>query len=168
MIIRQADIEDALAIATIHVRSWQHAYRDLLPEDQLESLSVAEREQQWTRHLDPGNSTETVVIEEDGDIVGFASWGIIPDSQPVTAMLFSMYLDPAAMGKGYGSALMQAVEVDMIAAGALIGTLHVLRDNTPTRAFYERHGWQVVPDSEQTETFFAINVDTVVYHKHFL
>lgn len=168
MIIRQADIDDALAIATIHVRSWQHAYRELLPGDQLASLSIAEREQQWKRHLDPANPVETVVIEGNGEVMGFASWGIIPDSQPVTAMLFSMYLDPAAMGKGYGSALMQAVEVDMITAGAVVGSLHVLRDNTPARAFYERHGWVAVPDSDQTETFFAIDVDTVVYHKHFL
>ena len=168
MIIRQADIDDALAIATIHVRSWQHAYRDFLPGDQLASLSIAEREQQWKRHLDPANPVETVVIEGNGEVMGFASWAIIPDSQPVTAMLFSMYLDPAAMGKGYGSALMQAVEVDMIAAGSVVGSLHVLRDNTSTRAFYERHGWMAVPDSDQTETFFAIDVDTVVYHKHFL
>ena len=168
MIIRQADSEDALAIATIHVRSWQHAYRDLLPEDRLGSLSIAEREQQWIRNLDPANPTKTVVIEENDEIVGFASWGMVPDSQPPTAMLYSMYLDPSAMGKGYGSALMQAVEVDMIAAGALAGTLHVLRDNTPTRAFYEHHGWKVEPDSEQRETFFAIDVDTVVYSKHFL
>jgi ribosomal protein S18 acetylase RimI-like enzyme len=167
MIIRQADIEDALAIATIHVRSWQYAYRDLLPDHQLDSLSVPEREQQWLRNLDPANPVETVVIEEDGEVVGFASWGIIPKSQPVTAMLFSMYLDPSFMGKGYGSTLMQAVEVDMIAAGALEGTLHVLRENTPTRAFYERHGWQAVADSDQTETFFEIDVDTIVYRKAF-
>ncbi len=168
MIIRQADIDDALAIATIHVRSWQYAYRDFLPEDQLDSLSIPQREQQWLRNLDPANPVETVVIEEDGKVVGFASWGIIPDSQPVTAMLFSMYLDPGVMGKGYGSALMQAVEVDMIAAGALRGTLHVLRENTPTRTFYERHGWEAIPESDQTETFYDIDVNTVVYRKDFL
>lgn len=168
MIIRQADIDDALAIATIHVRSWQHAYRDLLPEHQLDALSIPEREQQWVHNLDPARSQKTVVIEEDGTIVGFASWDIVSRSHPVTAMLFSMYLDPGAMGKGYGSALMQAVEVDMIAAGATEGTLHVLRDNLATRAFYKNHGWQPVPDSEEQETFFAIDVNTIVYRKQFL
>lgn len=167
MIIRQAESDDALAIATIHVRSWQHAYRDFLPDHQLESLSIPQREQQWLRNLDPDNPAQTVVVEENGKVVGFASWAMLPDSQPPTAMLYSMYLDPSVMGRGYGSELMQAVEVDMIAAGATVGTLHVLAKNTPTREFYERHGWRAEPDSDQTETFFGIDVDTVAYFKSF-
>lgn len=167
MIIRQADTEDAPAIATIHVRSWQYAYRDLLPEDQLAALSIAEREQQWLRNLDADHHLNTVVIEHNEKVVGFASWGLIPDSHPATAMLYSMYLDPDAMGHGYGSELMQAVEVDMIAAGATNGTLHVLAENTPTRTFYERHHWHLEPGSDQTETFFGITVETVVYGKSF-
>lgn len=167
MIIRQAESDDALAIATIHVRSWQHAYRDLLPGNQLESLSIPQREQQWLRNLDPDNDVQTVVVEENGKVVGFASWALLPESQPPTAMLYSMYLDPSVMGRGYGSALMQAVEVDMIAAGATVGTLHVLAANTPTREFYEHHNWRAEPESDQTETFFGIDVDTVVYFKSF-
>jgi len=167
MIIRQAESDDAPAIASIHVRSWQHAYRDLLPGHQLDSLSIPRREQQWQSTLDPANPAQTVVVEENGKVVGFASWAILPDSQPVTAMLYSMYLDPSVMGKGYGTALMRAVEVDMIAAGATLGTLHVLVENTPTREFYERHNWRAEPDSQQTETFYGIDVDTVVYTKSF-
>jgi ribosomal protein S18 acetylase RimI-like enzyme len=167
MIIRQADIQDALAIATIHVRSWQYAYRDLLPGHQLDSLSIPEREQQWLSNLDPACPLETVVLEKNGKVVGFANWGLDPDSHPATAVLYSMYLDPSVMGKGYGSALMQAVEVDMIAAGATKGTLHVLAANTPTRKFYENHAWRLEPDSHLTENFFGIDVDTVVYSKSF-
>lgn len=165
MIIRQAAQHDVPAIATIHVRSWQHAYRDLLPADQLAALSIEDRVQQWQRQL--ASQMHTIVAEIDGDVVGFASWDTNPDSQPASAMLYSIYLAPAAMGKGTGSALLERVEHDMIAAGAIEGSLHVLADNTPTRAFYERHGWQVVPDSAQTEHFFGIDVHTVAYHKHF-
>lgn len=167
MIIRQAEIDDALAIATIHVRSWQYAYRDILPDAQLDALSIPDREKRWQHQLDPAHPVETEVVEKDDHVVGFASWGLIPDSHPVTAMLYSMYLDPSVMGIGYGSDLMQAVEVDMIAAGATLGTLHVLADNSPTRQFYERHGWQLEQESDQTETFFGIKVNTVVYRKSF-
>jgi hypothetical protein len=45
--IRKATPEDARAIAEVHVKSWRAAYRDLLPQDFLQGLSVDRREQQW-------------------------------------------------------------------------------------------------------------------------
>lgn len=168
MIIRQANPGDALAIATIHVGSWQHAYRDLLPVDRLAALSIPDREQQWHQQLDQASPMRTIVADIDGAVVGFASWNTIPNSEPVTAMLSSLYMAPAAMGHGIGSALLDQAERDMIAVGAALGTLHVLADNAPTRAFYERQGWSNVRESEQTEHFFGIDVRTVAYRKRFL
>jgi hypothetical protein len=49
--IRRATINDARAIAEVHVKSWQVAYRGLLPEDFLQNLSVERREEQWRRAL---------------------------------------------------------------------------------------------------------------------
>lgn len=168
MIIRQAEQTDALAIATIHVRSWQHAYRDLLPADQLAALSIPDRELQWHSQLAATSPQHTSVAEIDNAVVGFVSWGIIPESKPVTAMLYSIYMIPIAMGQGTGSALLGETEQGMIAGGAAIGTLNVLIKNTPTRAFYERHGWLLQSGSEQTEHFFGIDVRTVAYRKVFI
>ena len=168
MIIRQANPGDALAIATIHVRSWQHAYREILPVDRLAALSIPDREQQWLGDLDPQVPAVTIVAEVNNAVAGFASWNTIPNSEPVTAMLSSLYMAPAAMGHGIGSALLDQAERDMIAVGATLGTLHVLADNAPTRAFYERQGWSNVRGSEQTEHFFGIDVRTVAYRKRFL
>jgi hypothetical protein len=38
---------DCRAIAEVHVESWQHAYKDILPDTYLASLSVTEREEMW-------------------------------------------------------------------------------------------------------------------------
>jgi GNAT superfamily N-acetyltransferase len=38
---------DAKAIATVHVRSWQTAYRGLLPQDYLDDLDPARSQPQW-------------------------------------------------------------------------------------------------------------------------
>jgi hypothetical protein len=45
--IREATLEDARTIAEVHVKSWRAAYKQLLPQEFLQSLSVDRREQQW-------------------------------------------------------------------------------------------------------------------------
>lgn len=171
MIIRAADIGDAHAIATIHVRSWQHAYTEILPEDELENLSIEKRTEMWEERLQPASTpTRTLVVEVDNKIVGFARWGPNTDqgADPRSRMLYSLYVLPDYMGKGIGSELLLSVEADMIASGADFASLHVLRDNKPTRAFYKRQGWRLVPESEQTEHFFGMDVITVRYEKAFI
>lgn len=173
MIIRPADIDDAHAIGTIIVRSWQDAYDGILPADGLANLSIEERQQQWAGWLQAEASPmQTLVAEIDGRVVGFASWGPSTDedeaNDPTIQMLYSIYLLPDAKNKGIGSALLEAAEVEMIAAGAHIGSLHVLEQNTPTRAFYERHGWKLVENSARTEHYFGMDMVTVRYRKQFL
>lgn len=170
MIIRPADIDDAHDIGTIMVRSWQHAYTDILPQDGLANLSIEERTQQWAGWLQAETSPmQTLVAEIDGRVVGFASWGPSSDEEdaddPDIAMVYSIYLLPDSMSKGIGASLLRAVEVDMIASGAQVGTLHVLEQNTPTRRFYERHGWQLDDNSVRTEQYFGMDLTTVRYRK---
>ncbi len=45
--VRRAAPVDAAAIALVHVRAWQAAYRGLMPDDVLERLSVDERALRW-------------------------------------------------------------------------------------------------------------------------
>ena len=77
MEIREATVEDARAIAEVHTRSWQVAYRGLLEQHYLDSLSVDDGEKSWLERLeDPAG----VWIACDGPVVvGFASVGPSPD-----------------------------------------------------------------------------------------
>lgn len=171
MIIRPADIDDAHAIATIHVRSWQHTYTDILPEDGLQNLSIEQRTQQWAGWLqDESSPTQTLVAENDEIIEGFASWGPSPDddAEPGTVMLYSIYVKPTSTSGGIGSALLEAAEVDMIASGATLGTLRVLEENDLARKFYEKHGWQLEPESNLVEEFYGMEMTTVRYRKSFI
>lgn len=163
--IRTATPTDASAIATIHVRSWQHAYRELLPADKLAALSIEDRSQVFEQRLSDPDPMHYLVAEENDTVIGFAGWGPTNPPESAVRMLYSIYLAPDSMGKGTGSSLLVEVERGMIADGAETGTLHVLKDNQPTRRFYERHGWILVPDSDEDEHFFGITVHTVAYAK---
>ena len=43
MLLRPAEPVDAIAVAHVHVRSWQVAYRTLMPDDYLDQLRPEDR-----------------------------------------------------------------------------------------------------------------------------
>jgi hypothetical protein len=66
---------DAAQVARVHVRSWQVAYRGLLPDEYLDSLRAEDRAAQYTfALLGPDRPATTVALEGD-EIYGFATTG---------------------------------------------------------------------------------------------
>ena len=100
-----------MGIAIVHVRSWQAAYRGLVPQKYLDRLDVQQRYPVWERILSEAQwpRAGTFVAEDGGDVVGFAS--ICPsrddDARPTGAgELAALYLLPGSWGKGLGRELM--------------------------------------------------------------
>ena len=54
--VRDATVDDAHAIAEVHVASWRWAYRGQVPEAILDALSVEDREAMWRRSLSEGKA----------------------------------------------------------------------------------------------------------------
>jgi len=55
MNIREANIEDAKGIANVHVKAWQSAYKGIMPEEYLLSLSVKDKTELWLQTLSLSN-----------------------------------------------------------------------------------------------------------------
>jgi GNAT superfamily N-acetyltransferase len=142
--IRPATIDDARAIAEVHVASWRATYRGLLPDAYLDRLSVDEREAQRREVLrDPSGEWGTLVAEEDGRVIGFAAYGPSrdDDASPGTGEVPAIYLAPEVVGTGVGRDLFEQVNVALRDAGFTRATLWVLEVNERARRFYERAGW---------------------------
>jgi RimJ/RimL family protein N-acetyltransferase len=145
--IRPARLDDAEALATVHVRSWQAAYVGLIPQDYLVNLSVARRAEVWNRILAASEwpSSGTLVAELDGKVVAFVS--IFPardddsDSSKV-GEVGSIYAVREVWGRGIGRALMKAAISRLADAGYSSATLWVLDTNTRARRFYEAASWR--------------------------
>lgn len=145
LFVRRAEPQDAPAVARVHVASWRQAYRGLLPQEYLDSLSIETRTTTWAKAFSqsPDQTSTTLVGELDGQIVGFACVGPSrdDDTDRATGELWGLYLDPAHWGAGHGHTLhTEALDVAR-ASGAAVATLWVLTTNQRARHFYERHGW---------------------------
>ncbi|GBC86048.1 Mycothiol acetyltransferase [bacterium HR12] len=148
--IREGEPKDAEAIARIHVRSWQAAYRGQLSDDYLDGLSVADRLEQHRTALENAGPYRTWVAEEDGRVVGFAVTGPSQDADADerTGELYAVYLDPDRYGRGIGKLLCDHALADLRERGFRAATLWVLETNERARRFYEREGWR--PDGLST------------------
>src|SRR3954469_6739733 len=83
--IRRAGEADAPSIAAISVRGWQWAYRGLMPDAVLNSLSVERRTAGWRGYLaDQSALRRTRLAERDGRALGFADTGPSRDADAVT------------------------------------------------------------------------------------
>ncbi|ALO11983.1 GCN5-related N-acetyltransferase [Streptomyces venezuelae] len=165
--IREATPEDAAALAGVHVRSWQAAYRDLLPGPYLDSLDPEERAAVWHDRLTaPDRPTVLLATEADGRVVAFSCLRAWPGEEPeesgashasdgtdgtdgtdaldltTTAELAALYALPEAWGTGVGRSLLAASTEVLVTAGFRTAVLWVFADNTRGRRFYEAAGWR--------------------------
>lgn len=135
--IRRAAPEDAARVASVQIEAWQHAYREILADDFLDSLHLESRTRWWERFL--GDATMVHVSEADGEVVGFCTVG--PSDDAGWGEVFAIYVHPDRWGEGHGRRLIGAGEASLREAGFRRALLWVLEANYRARAFYERQDW---------------------------
>lgn len=106
MHVRTARPSDAPAMGALVVRAWQAAYRELMPDDYLDGLTVDDRADLWTRvltgELDPPRAV-FVAADHDGRIVGFVAVGGEMDVADATrGQVYALNVDPDRWGHGVG------------------------------------------------------------------
>jgi GNAT superfamily N-acetyltransferase len=163
MHIRPASPGDALAIETIRVLGWRSAYRHVFPPADLDALPI-DPERWRARLLVPPPGWSTIVCENDGKVIGFASTGPSRDEDEL-GELYAIYVDPGEWSTGAGRALLTAAEATLAAEyGSAL--LWVLEENPRARGFYERAGW--APDGvRKAEERLGVRAPEVRYRKDF-
>ncbi|TVY99672.1 GNAT family N-acetyltransferase [Trebonia kvetii] len=155
--VRPARVEDAGQIALVHVRSWQGAYRGLIPQAFLDGLDVAQRTRTWERALaETDNPRAGVLVADDGgSVVGFVGYfpSRDPDADPdLIGEIGAIYVLPGAWGGGSGRRLMEAALGRLAGAGFTQVTLWVLDSNDRARRFYEAGGWSADGAAKQDDS----------------
>ena len=136
-------MEDAAAIARVHVESWRSTYAGMLPEKMLLKLSSAEHESRWWRHvLGRFRRNHFVyVAESDVDgVIGFGSAGSSRDRElHHTGEVYALYVLDEYHGAGVGKGLFLALSERLGKERGPSMVVWVLSTN-PSRYFYETLG----------------------------
>jgi ribosomal protein S18 acetylase RimI-like enzyme len=147
-VLRPATPADAAAIAAVQIAATQAGYRGFVVDRYLDDLSISDYSHKWTDWL--GQGIACCLAEQDGQIVGFCSYGPVRTPIPgqtgriplYTAEIYALYVTPSAWGRGIAQALMQAVGGLLKNAGHRSLVLWVLKGNVRAIRFYEKQAGQ--------------------------
>ena len=146
--IRRGTVEDAVPLSQVAGALFRQTYEDELPADQLE-LYLSEdfnESRQRDELLDP--DVVTLLVERDGELVGFAQLRRRPlpseMQAPADCELWRIYLDRSCHGSGIGRSLLDEVGSVARSVAERGVWLAVWERNARAIAFYEKHGFEVV------------------------
>ncbi|MBN6038611.1 GNAT family N-acetyltransferase [Amycolatopsis sp. 195334CR] len=159
MPIRPAAAGDELGVATVHVRSWQAAYRGLLPDDFLDGLRPEDRAAQY--NFTSGRTRPIVAVDEDS-VRGFAAFGPSRDSDN-EGELYAIYVHPDHWGGGHGRALITEAR-RLLAQHYRSAILWVLIGNDQAHRFYLADGW-TEEKTTRTEQMFGATVNETRFRR---
>jgi RimJ/RimL family protein N-acetyltransferase len=166
-VIRAAKAEDAEALGAIHVDAWLAAYRGLMPDEYLDSLTAEQRAENWRTILErpPRAGVVRLVAQSeeprDGGVVGFVLAGPSESGEDV-GEIFALNVDPRVWGSGAGSALLAAGTSAL--TGLRRAILWVHPGNDRARNFYEDHGWRC-DEVNREEIVMGVDVAEIRYSK---
>ena len=143
--VRLARAADADEIGRIQVETWRAAYRGLMADEAIAEFDISARQRLWCEGLarTPRPGSATFVVEDGGEVVGFASVGAARDGEAEQeAELYAIYLHPSRWGRGIGRALLQRAEESMRSSGFREAVLWVLEGNERGERFYRAAGWE--------------------------
>lgn len=153
--IRIATLDDAHALAVMHIASWHETYTGILPDKILTSLSVDSRTAAWAKIMqEPVTERSTVIyiVEHQGTIIGFGSCGAqrtesLKD-KGYDGEISGIYVLREFQKSKIGTHLLRAMSSDLSSRRFKSAALWALRDNLRARRFYEHYGGKVITERE--------------------
>ena len=142
IVIRTAKPGDARAIAEIHVAAWRIAYRGLIADEVMQSISVGERRGFWKGVLSKPGGWKVDLAEDDDGAVAFCSYGPTRDEDSDgAAEIYALYVHPDKWRRKAGRTLCEHALREAALRGHGAMTLWVVKGNDQACRFYERLGF---------------------------
>lgn len=149
IIIRLAVFADAPDMANIHARSWEAAYKDIIPTEYIKGKNSA-RAARWERILSAENKTHYIILN-DNTAVGMMTIGA-PQYENVETKndigiddsfweLHNIYLHPDYYHRGIGTTALDFAMNKAREAGKTNMLLWVFEENKNAVKFYEKCGF---------------------------
>ena len=131
MIIRPVALADKPDWARLYA-----GYAAFYKVEQTEAM----RDTVWGWLMDPAHTTEGLVADQDGTVIGLAHYRAFarPLSASTGGFLDDLFVDPAARGSGAAEALLQALAAEGRNRGWTVIRWITAEDNYRARGLYDR------------------------------
>ncbi|WP_219211975.1 GNAT family N-acetyltransferase [Variovorax boronicumulans] len=145
-----ASLEDAAAVARIHVEAWRAAYEGIIPAPFLAAMSVSRREAAWRESIARG-APEVLVAKGAAGVVGWIAFGASrdADADAVQAEVHAIYLAPDHWAQGIGGLLWTEARRRLALQGFERVSLWVLAENARALRFYRAMGLTLDPTGQK-------------------
>lgn len=153
MLIREAKLEDAVAIARVHVNTWQTTYQGIIPESYIAKRSYQKRKERWTNMLSISTVEKAdywVYVVENNlkQIIALADGGLERNGDSIyQGELYAIYILEAYQRQGIGRKLIKKIAEKLSHSGLESMLVWVLADN-PACQFYQALGGQKIKQKQ--------------------
>jgi GNAT superfamily N-acetyltransferase len=145
--IRQARREDAADVAQVYIDSWHDTYPGVLPSALLRAMTPKGQTARWLNTIE-AQGREAVLVAETAQfgIVAMASLGPSRDCDlGFDGEVYTLYVDPAFIGRGIGRALLKA-SFRRLRADGMSSCVIWAHAKNHARFFYEAMGGRLVAE----------------------
>ena len=141
---RKAIPGDEQVLAYIQTESWKAAFVDILSPEELERCTNLEKAEQMYHNVLRRDGCNMAIEFVDGKPHCIAAWGKNRcDLGDAVGELICIHSLQNNWAKGYGSAMMEYVLVQLQQAQYESVILWVFEENSRARKFYEKHGFEL-------------------------
>ena len=161
---RPATLRDAKAIAQVHTTAALEAYRGLVPDDQLKSMSSVEKRQAYWREAIEFCEPQVQVAVDGDKIVGFVGFDRSrdPKTRSTVGEIWAIYVSPAHWNQGVGLALWDGARDGLKEEGCTQVTMWVLLGNARALQFAEHAaGFKREMPSLKTVDFGSVKLEEI-------
>jgi len=163
ILLRDALPADADAVARLHVRSWQTAYRGLIPDEFLDAMRPEERARRYTFGSRDPAAPQTIVALDGAQLVGFST--VVADREDArVGELSALHVDPTRWGQRVGLALIEAARGRLVASEFRAARLWLLVGNARAERFYTLDGWRS-DGTQRSEVVWGASVSELSFRR---
>jgi RimJ/RimL family protein N-acetyltransferase len=165
ILIRPAQVTDALAIGQIRIKAWQAAYTPFMPEHFLKALDPAAHiESLQVKLAAPSRDFYLAIADQQSQSLGFYALGKPRfESKEHSAELWALNVAPVAWRSGLGLKLMQdaTAKAKYFAYQRIL--LWCISENHAARGLYERCGFKSSGETRSSSTLTGHPLHEVCY-----
>lgn len=145
MIYRRPTLDEAQAMAALHVQCWREAYTAIVPQAVVDSFDDVKMAERWLGHIKNPDRFLMAVFDDDLP-VAFINQGNPVEKifEGINGHIAAIYVAQSHYRKGLGRKLIGLAAQDWLAKGGHSIALGVLAENTRARRFYESLGAKFV------------------------